>query len=56
MEKIFSRRWFQKIESRYPVTEELLQSQISQEKIFAGVVGGAILLLLYILVMLMDLI
>jgi len=55
-EKLFSSRWFQKIESRYPVTEELLESQISQERIFGGVVAGFILLLLYILVFILDLI
>lgn len=53
-EKIFSSRWYQKIESRYPVTEELLQSQISQERVFGGVLGASILLLLYILVFILD--
>lgn len=54
MEKIFSTRWFKRIESRYPVTDELLQSQISQEKVFASILGIAILIILYVLVIILD--
>ncbi len=55
-DKLFSFSIFKKIENRYPVTEEILQTRTSRERIFGGVLGAVILILLYVLVFILDLI
>ncbi len=55
-EKLFSYRLVQKVTGYYPITGELFQTRISQEKIFGGFLISLILIILYLLVFVLDVI
>lgn len=51
---LFSKNWFNRLNSNYPVISEFFSSRASQDKIFAILLGVFILMALYLLTIVLD--
>lgn len=51
---LFSRNWFNRLDDNYPVISEFFSNKVSQDKIFAVVLGLITLITLYFLTIILD--
>ena len=51
---LLNNRWFKRLDSRYPITEEFFKNQTSREIIFGNILWVMFLVMLYILVFFFD--